>query len=87
MMSHPKNSREMFRKWGLKKSLKIKGKRCILWDFHNDKHIAQKIAREAREEGLKTVVIIYRKKAYFEEYMGGGKHRPYFDSVYAVYGR
>lgn len=87
-MSSPKNSKAMFRKWGLAKSLIIKGKKCILWDFSSDKRIAQKIAREAKEEGLKSVVIIYRKKAYFEEYAGSGKmNRPYFDSVYAVYGR
>jgi hypothetical protein len=65
----------------------IGGKKYHLYDFHPDKHIAEKLMREVKADGASSAKILFRKKAYFEEYRGSGKHQGYFDSVYVVYFR
>ena len=83
MKTHP----EMFKKWGLKKELVIGAKKYYLYDFHPDKSVALKLAREVKDDGASSAKLVYRKKAYFEEYRGPGKHQGYFSSVWAVYFR
>lgn len=71
----------MKKQW-LKESLKFNHKIFHLYDFSEDEHIAEKLKREALNEGATSAKIIVRKNAYFEKYPSG---EGYTQKVYAVY--
>lgn len=73
----------MKKQW-LKDELKINNKIFHLYDFSHEEWVAEKIKREALDEGATSVKIIVREKAYFEKYPSG---EGYTQKTYAVYTR
>lgn len=73
----------MKKQW-LKDELKINNKIYHLYDFSNEEWVAEKIKREALDEGATSAKIIVREKAYFEKYPSG---EGYTQKTYAVYTR
>jgi hypothetical protein len=71
----------MKKQW-LKDELKINNKIYHLYDFSDEEWLAEKLKREALDEGATSAKIIVRKNAYFEKYPSG---ESYIQKVYAVY--
>lgn len=71
----------MKKRW-LKEELKINNKIFRLYDFSHEEWVAEKIKREALDEGATSAKIIVREKAYFEKYPSG---EGYTQKTYAVY--
>ena len=71
----------MKKQW-LKESLKFNHKIFHLYDFSEEKWMAEKLKREALDMGATSVKIVERKNAYFEKYPSG---EGYTQKVYAVY--
>jgi hypothetical protein len=71
----------MKKQW-LKDSLTFNHKIFHLYDFSDEKWVAEKLKREALDEGVLSAKIVERKNAYFEKYPSG---EGYMQKVYAVY--
>lgn len=71
----------MKKRW-LKESLIFNHKVFHLYDFSDKEWVAEKLKREALDEGANHVKIVMRKQAYFEKYPSG---EGYTQKVYAVY--
>jgi len=71
----------MKKQW-LKDTLKFNHKIFHLYDFSHEEFIAEKIKREALDEGATSAKIVVRENAYFEKYPSG---EGYTQKTYAVY--